>query len=160
MIWIKGAHQGAKFHSFHCSREISPNLYFGRHLLLKVLKISAKMYRGVMSHDTKQWCKIWRETDLLFQKWRENWWILTRALESLKTLFFDWFLLCKVYKIWPKKYRGLTFHDTGKCKIWRKTDLWFGKWHEELSKLSPEHLKVLKLGLWWDPFVQSRKCIS
>ena len=24
-----------------------------------------------MSHDTKQWCKIWRETDLLFQKWRE-----------------------------------------------------------------------------------------
>ena len=27
---------------------------------------------------------------------------------------------------------------------------------EELRKFSPEHLKVSKLGLWWDPFVQSR----
>ena len=27
-----------------------------------------------------------------------------------------------------KKYRGVIFHDTREwCKIWRKTDLWFGK---------------------------------
>ena len=30
-------------------------------------------------------------------------WILTRALESLKNLHFDLFLLCKVYNVWPKK---------------------------------------------------------
>ena len=24
-----------------------------------------------MSHDTEEWCKIWRKTDLLFQKWQE-----------------------------------------------------------------------------------------
>ena len=66
-----------------------------------------------------------------------------------------------------KKYIGVTLHDTEeRCKIWRKTDLWFGKWHEEYGKLSPEHLKVLKLGLWWDPligsfpFFQSRKNMS
>ena len=35
-------------------------------------------------------------------------------------------------------------------KIWRKTDLCFQKWHEELSKFSPEHSKVSKLGLWWN----------
>ena len=59
-----------------------------------------------------------------------------------------------------KKYRGVIFHDTEEwCKIWRKTDLWFGKWHEEFGRSSPEHLKVSKLGLWWDPFIQSRKCI-
>ena len=42
----------------------------------------------------------------------------------------------------------------------RKSDLWFGKWHEEFRKFSPEHTKVSKLGLLLDPFVQSRKCMS
>ena len=59
-----------------------------------------------------------------------------------------------------KKYRGLIFYDTEKwCKIWRKTDLWFGKW-QEFGKFSLEHSKVSKLGLWWDPFIQIRKCMS
>ena len=80
---------------------------------------------------------------------------------SPKNFHFHWFLLHKVFNVWPKKYRGVIFHDTEEwCKIWRKTDLWFGKWHEEFGKFSPEHLKVSKLGLWWDPFVQSRKCMS
>ena len=30
------------------------------------------------------------------------WWILIRALKSLKNLNFDWSLLCKVYNVWPK----------------------------------------------------------
>ena len=33
--------------------------------------------------------------------------------------------------------------------VWKKT--------EKFGKSSPEHLKVSKVGLWWDPFVQSRK---
>ena len=40
------------------------------------------------------------------------------------------------------------------------TDLWFGKWHEEYGKFSPEHLKVSKLGFWWDPLIQSWKSMS
>ena len=60
-----------------------------------------------------------------------------------------------------KKYREVIFHDIKEwCKIWRKTDLLLGKWHEEFCKFSPEHSKVSKLELWWDPFVQSRKCMS
>ena len=39
-------------------------------------------------------------------------------------------------------------------------DLLLGKWHEEFGKFSPEHLKVSKLELWWDPFAQSRKCMT
>ena len=31
---------------------------------------------------------------------------------------------------------------------------------EKFGKFSPEHLKVSKLGLWWDPFVQSRKSMT
>ena len=52
-----------------------------------------------------------------------------------------------------KEYRGVIFHDTEKwCKIWGKADLWFEKWHEKFGKFSPEHLKVSKLGLWFDSF--------
>ena len=59
-----------------------------------------------------------------------------------------------------KKYRGVIFHDTGGwCKIWRKTDLWFGTW-QEFGKFSPEQLKVSKLEFWWDPLIQSRKSMS
>ena len=42
MIFTKGAHHSAKFQTFDCSGEISPNLYFGGLLLLKVCKVSAK----------------------------------------------------------------------------------------------------------------------
>ena len=66
-----------------------------------------------------------------------------------RNFHFDWFLLCKVCNVWPKKYRGVVFHDNEEwCKIWRKTDLWFEKWHEEFGKFSPEHSKVSKFGLW------------
>ena len=34
------------------------------------------------------------------------------------------------------------------------------KWHEQFGKFSPEHLRLPKLELWWDPFAQSRKCMS
>ena len=70
-------------------------------------------------------------------------------------------LLCKVFNVWPKNYRGVIFHGTeGWCKIWRITDLWFGKWHEEYEKFSPEHLKVSKVGLLWDSLFQSIKIMS
>ena len=79
-----------------------------------------------------------------------------------QNFYFDWFLFDTVYNVWlKKKYRGVIFHDTKEwCKTWRKTDWWFWKWHEEYGKFSPEHLKVSKLGLWWDHFIQSRKCMS
>ena len=39
----------------------------------------------------------------------------------------------------------------------RKTDLSFEKKLEKFDKFSPNHLKVSKLGLCWDPFIQSKK---
>ena len=103
MIWTKGAHQSAKFQTFNCSRKISPNLYFDRLLLLKVYKISAKKVQRsyvswhwrVMQNLKKNWFVVSKMTRI--------WWILTRALKSLTNLHFDWFLLCKVFNVWPKK---------------------------------------------------------
>ena len=159
MIWTKGAHQSAKFQTFDCSRKISPNLYFDR--LLKVYKILAKKHRGVISHDPEYWCKIWRKTDLLFQKWQEfgEFWPEHSKVSKICTFIGSY---CAKYLMFNlKNYRGVIFCDTEEwCKIWRKTNLWFGKLHEAFDKFSPEHLKMSKLGLWWDPFFQSRKCMS
>ena len=103
MIWTKRAHQNAKFQTFDCPCKVSPNLYFNRLLLLKVYKISAKKvkrsyvswYWRVMENLNKTW--------FVGSKLTRVWWILTRALKSLKNLHFDWLLLCKVFNVWPKK---------------------------------------------------------
>ena len=114
-----------------------------------------------MFHDPEDWCKIWRKTDLLLQKWLKYGEFWPDYSKVSKICFFIGSYCAKYLMFHLKKYRGVIFHDTeGWCKIWRKTDLWFGKWHEKFGKFSPEHLKVSKLRLWWDPFVQSRKRMS
>ena len=83
------------------------------------------------------------------------------STQNSQNFHFDCFLLCIACNVDLKKGRGIIFHDTDEwCKILRKTDLCFGKWHEEYGKFWPEHLKVSKLGLWWDPVIQNRKCMS
>ena len=94
----------------------------------------------------------------MFQKWQEFGEIWPEHSKVSKTCTFICSYCAKYLMFDLKKYRGVIFHDTEEwCKIWRKTDLLLGKWHEEFGKFSPEHLKVSKLGLWWDPFVQRRK---
>ena len=133
--------------------KFSQNLYFDR--LLKVYKILAKKHREVMSHDPEDRCTVWRKTNLLFQKWQEFDEIWTEQLQVSKTCTFICSNCAKYLMFDLKKYRGVIFHDTeGWCKIWRKINLWFGKWHEEYGIFSPEHLKVSKLGFWWDPLIQ------
>ena len=85
---------------------------------------------------------------------------MTWALESLKNLCFNWLLVTKgATKLFElQNFREIIFYDTEEiCRFWRKTVLRFEKRLEKFGKFSPEHLKVSKLGLWWDPFVQSRK---
>ena len=116
--------------------------------MLKLYKISAKKV-------------LRRNIDLLFQERQEfgEFWREHSKVSQICTLIGSY---CAEYLMFDgKKYRRVIFHDTEKwCKIWRKTDLWFEKWHEEFGKFSPEELKVWKLGLWWGTFVQSRKFMS
>ena len=68
----------------------------------KHIKIYMKKNRRVMSHDTEKWCKVWRKTESWFQKmtW-EIWWILMRAVESLKIYpLLDCFCrMCVIYEL-------------------------------------------------------------
>ena len=224
MIFTKGAHQNAKFQTFDCSGEISPNLYLIGSFCWKYIKFQLKRYTGVI-YISWYWRMMQnlKKNKFVVSKMTRIWWILILALKSLKKLHFDWFLSCKVYNIlpkqltcgsenditlkndeiseeeltcrfkidrrnltnfdlstwvwkictlmdcfWPryimfelKKYRGVIFHDTrGWCKIWRKTDFWFGEWHEDFGKISQEHTEVSKLALLLGPFIQSRKFMS
>ena len=38
----------------------------------KNIMLELKKYRGVLFDRTEDWCKIWRKTDLCFQKWLEE----------------------------------------------------------------------------------------
>ena len=109
-------------------------------------KFLATKYREVVSHDPEDWCKIWRKINLLFQKWQEFGKIWPEQSKVYKTCTFICSYCSKYLMFDLKKYRGVILLGTeGWCRIWRKTDLWFGKWHEKYGKFSPEHSKIAKL---------------
>ena len=144
------------------THEISKIFYLMRSFWAKYIFFELKKYRGVIFHETEEGYKIWRGIDLPFRNWHEEFdkfWPEHSKVSKISTLMGSFWAKYILFEL--KKYRGVIFHDIEEwCKIWRKTDLLLGKWHEEFGKFSPEHLKVSKLELWWDPIVQSSKCMS
>ena len=92
----------------------------------------------------------WKGIDLSFQNWHkkfDKFWPEHSRVPKFFTLMDSFWAEYIFLEL--KKYRGVISHDTEEwCKIWRKINLLFGKWHEEFSKFSPEHSKVSTLGLW------------
>ena len=128
----------------------------------KYILVELKKYIGVIFHDTEEWYKICRGINVSFQNWHEEFgrfWPEHLKVSKIFTLMGSFWTKYILFEL--KRYRGFIFHDTEEwSKTWRKTDLWFGKWHGEFGKFSPDHLKVSKFGRWWDPFVKSRKRLS
>ena len=103
----------------------------------KYIKFQLKKNRGVrvMSHDTEEWYKIWRKTDICCFKNDKNLVkISTGALESLKNVHFDSFLLCKVYNVWRVIQKSM--------KKW----LVFWKMTWEIWKIFTRALESVKVG--------------
>ena len=81
-----------------------------------------RKFRGVMFNDTQNWCKVWRTTDLRFQKWHGK--LGKSSPEHSKISKICTLISC----FWPKykrfelkKYRGVMFDGTEHwCKIWIK----------------------------------------
>ena len=89
----------------------------------KYIKFKVKRYIAVMSHDSEDWCKIWRKTDLLFQKWQEFGEISPEQSKFSKICTFICSYCAKYLMFDLKNYWGLIFHEgKERCKIWRKTD--------------------------------------
>ena len=83
----------------------------------------------------------------------------TRKSQKIFTLMpLHW---SKVYIAWAKKvHRRYRSWHWKVMRNFKKSYPVVWNMKLEFGKLSPEHLKVSKLGLWWEPFVQSRKCMS
>ena len=106
----------------------------------KVQRSCLSLHWRVMQNLKKNWFVVSKMTGI--------WWNLTQALKNLKNFHFDWFLFCKVYNVWPKTVQM--------SYVQRKTDLWFGKWHEQFGKFLPEHLKFSRLRLLWNPLSKAK----
>ena len=100
---------------------------------LEGLRFKLQKHRGVIFHDTEQWCNIWINSDLVASK--IAWWIgwtFIRALKSLKKCTL-------MSSFWPKhimfqleNFRGIMCQDTeGWSKVSKKTDSLVEKWHKE-----------------------------
>ena len=104
MILTTWGHQSAKFQTFHCSREVSPNLYFDRPLFREYIQFHQKNYRRVTSHDTEQWCKSELKLICCFKNYKNLVNFDSRTQKSQKfVLLLDPFDLKKVqrsYLLW------------------------------------------------------------
>ena len=75
----------------------------------KYIMFELKEYRGVTFDGNECWCKIWRKTDLCFQKWYEQ--FSKFSLEHIRkseNLDFDGILLFKVENTWGTDMRNFT----------------------------------------------------
>ena len=86
---------------------------------------------------TQDWYKVWRKTDLCFQKLTWGiWQIFTRAPESLQIGTLMVYFCLKLNMCELKIYRGVMCHDHEEwCKNWRVIDLSVQNWHEEFENL-------------------------
>ena len=89
--------------NFHPTTQKSKNFTPMGYFCPKYMRFELKKYRGVIFHDTEQWCKIWINPDLVVSKmaWGIGWTFI-RALKSEK-LYFDGFLLYKAYNVSARK---------------------------------------------------------
>ena len=91
----------------------------------KYILFELKKYRGIIFHETEEWCKIWRRIDLLFQNWHKEFdKILPEHSKASKIVILMSSFWAKYILFELKKYRRIFFHDTEEwCKIWIITGL-------------------------------------
>ena len=114
-----------------------------------------------MCNYTEEWWTICRGIDLSFQNdiEFENFWPEHSKVSKMFTLMGSFWAKYILFDL--KKYGRVMVHDREKwCKLWRGIGLWFEKWPEDFSKFSQEHLKVSKLGFWWNTLIENREAMS
>ena len=72
----------------------------------KYMRFQLKNHRGAISHGTGQWCKIWKNLNLWFQKWHEELGELS-LLEHPKVwkLYIDGLFLSKAHTVSAKNFQ-------------------------------------------------------
>ena len=112
--------------SFHPTTRIFANFTSMSYFCPKYMKFELKKCRGVIFHDTKQWCKIWINPDLLVSKMA--WLIRWTSIRELKVwkLYNDGLFLSKAYNVSARKFERnyVSWHWSWRVmQVWRKTDM-------------------------------------
>ena len=77
----------------------------------KYILFELQKYRGAIFPDTEEICKLWRKTDLWFEKRLEKFGKFSPEHLKVSKLGLDGILLSKVEKYDLKIYRGVMCHD-------------------------------------------------
>ena len=137
---------------------------------LKHIKIKMKKYRRDMSHDTEEWCEVWRKTDSfgsknVIQNLHSVWHFIQKvhfnaSTGNSKNLHFHVVLLLSIsYEVSAKK----STEGLGLSLMTLKKDLNFGEklifcfkkmtcW---IWRTLSKQWKFWKFALWWATFVES-----
>ena len=117
-----------------------------------------KIYRELICNDNKEWCKVRLGIDLSFQNWHQEFdkfWPEHSKVSKIHTLMGSFWTKYIMFEL--KKYRGVVWWHwilmQNLTENWLLLSRMAWNFYQSTSKVS-------KLGLLWDPFVQSRKCMS
>ena len=129
-------------------------LNFTKFVQLVIYKISAKKVQK--SYVSWYWRVVQnlKKKRFFASKMTRIWWILIRALRSLKNLPFDWSVLCKVYDVWPKKVqRSCNSWHWGVMQNLKKKWLVVWKMTWGIWQIFIRTLETVKIGTFMGPFV-------
>ena len=82
------------------------------------------------------------------------------STQTLKNFHFNGFLLNKVYNVWAKHVQRSLITLKIDAKFEGKLTCIFQNNMRNMVDFHQSNWKILKLGLWWDPFIRSTKCMS
>ena len=96
--------------NFHPTTQKSKNFTSMGYFCPKYMRFELKKYKGVIFHDTEQWCKIWIVPELVVSKmaWGIGWTFI-RALKSLKNCTLMGFFCQKHIMFQLESFTGIMF---------------------------------------------------
>ena len=89
--------------NFHPTTQKSKNFTSMGYFCPKYMRYELKKYRGVIFHDTEQWCKMCINPKP--QKWREELGELSLEHSKSEKFFIDRLFLSKIYNVSATKFQ-------------------------------------------------------
>ena len=141
--------------NFHPTTQKSKNFISMGYFCPKYMRFELEKYRGVIFHDTEQWCKIWINLDLVVLKlaWGIGWTFI-KALKNLK--------ICPLMGSFCPKRNVLArkFQRNYVSWHWRVmqnlSENWLMAWKMiGTSLIFMRAVESLKICTWWVPFAES-----
>ena len=92
--------------NFHPTTRKSENFTPMGYFCPKYVRFELKKYRGVIFHDTEQWCKIWKTLTFWFKNGMRNWGDLS-SLEHPEVwkVYIDGLFLPKAYTVSTRNFK-------------------------------------------------------